>query len=236
MTKNILILAGAAMLIGGCAMTTPPQSSQPSYFALGTEPFWNLEITTTQLRFHGLDLEPLAVANPGVRTTAEGRFYRTRLMQVAIRPGSCSDGMSDREYVESVSVNVHGRTFHGCGGSELRSETGALDRSEWTITAVNGAPAPTNVRTSISFAEGRVSGTVGCNRLNGPYTQERNLLRFGAIAMTRMACAGPGGEQERVVSGIMAQQPLTIRFGERMTMRWTAPDGSSIDWRRLDWD
>ena len=237
MTKQILILAGAAMLIGGCAtIANRPEDDHVPYFALVTEPFLNLEITSDQLRFNGIDLQPVTVRNPGPRLSAEARFYSTPAMQVAIRPGECNDGMSERQYTENVSVSVHGRTFHGCGGGEIRGEHGALNHSQWTITAVNGRPAAANVATSLQFAGGRISGTVGCNRLNGPYEQERNLLRFGAIAMTRMACAGPGGEQERVVSGIMAQQPLTIRFGERMTMRWTAPDGSSIDWRRLDWD
>lgn len=37
-------------------------------------------------------------------------------------------------------------------------------------------------------AEGRVSGSDGCNRLTGPYTVKANGIRFGQLAGTLMAC------------------------------------------------
>lgn len=43
--------------------------------------------------------------------------------------------------------------------------------------------------------DGRISGVGACNRLMGSYTLgEKNALRFGALASTRMAC--PGMETE----------------------------------------
>ena len=53
-------------------------------------------------------------------------------------------------------------------------------------------------RTSITLSpEGRAFGIGGCNRWNGAYTLDGELLSFGATAVTRMACMAPLDEQER---------------------------------------
>jgi len=44
---------------------------------------------------------------------------------------------------------------------------------------------------------GRVSGSTGCNNLNGSYTSHRGRLSFGSIGTTRMACSPRIMEQER---------------------------------------
>jgi len=41
---------------------------------------------------------------------------------------------------------------------------------------------------TLEFADARASGYTGCNRWFADVTHENMTLRFGAIAMTRMAC------------------------------------------------
>lgn len=226
------LLSGCATLPGGTTGTTPVTGTT---MALGTEPFWTLEITPTLLNFNGVDLPRVNVAHGGQRVTGDVRTISTPRITVTLRPDQCSDGMSDQTYPEAATVVVDGRTFTGCAGAPAAITAPSLERSGWRITAVNGQPAVADVEADLNFADGRISGSAGCNRLSGPYTQTRERLSFGAIAATRMACMGARGEQENRVLAIM-RQPLTIRFGERMTMTWTAPDGSSIALRRLDWD
>jgi heat shock protein HslJ len=230
----------AAALAMGCSVARPTDpatvsSSQAAYLAIGTEPFWSLEITPGQLNFNGADLPRLAIANPGQRDSGGVRTIRTSRITVTLRAEPCSDGMSDQSYADTVIVTLAGRTLTGCGGPATPRPAASLEQSGWRITAINGQPAVVGVDADLDFANGQVNGSGGCNRLNGAFTQERNRLSFGALTTTRMACVGPQGEQERRVLAILAQ-PLTIRFGERMTMTWTAPDGSSIALRRLDWD
>lgn len=239
-SHHFALPALAAALLSGCATMPPPDSPSESaapatYMALGTEPFWNLEITPAQLNFNRPDAPRIALPNPGLRMVSGARVVRTPRMTVTLLPGPCSDGMSDRTYADRATIVVDGTMFRGCGGAEMPAPAASLERSGWRITAVNGRPAVAGVEADLNFAEGRVTGTAGCNRLTGPYTQDRNRLSFGAIAATRMACMGPRGEQENAVLMIL-RQPLTISFGERMTMTWTAPDGSTIALRRLDWD
>lgn len=49
----------------------------------------------------------------------------------------------------------------------------------------------------ILYSYGRVSGSTGCNNLNGNYTSHRGRLSFGSIGTTRMACSPRIMEQER---------------------------------------
>lgn len=62
----------------------------------------------------------------------------------------------------------------------------------WTLVEVDGAtvdPAQMNrPATLLLDADGRASGSAGCNQFGGPYTITGDEIRFGAIAMTRMAC------------------------------------------------
>ncbi len=224
----------ALALLVGCATT--PRDIAPAYFALGTEPFWNLEITPEQLNFSGVDQPRTIARNPGPRRSGEERVYETAAMQVRIRTDeACSDGMSERRYRDTVTVRVGGRNWAGCGGAVREPMSAALERSTWRITAINGRPVLADVETIISFLDGRITGTTGCNRVMSSFTQARERLTFSQLSTTRMACDGPRNAQEQLATAIM-RQPLTIRFGERMTMTWTAPDGSTMALRREDWD
>ena len=64
----------------------------------------------------------------------------------------------------------------------------------WTLVEVDGTtvdPAQTTRPATLLLAEdGRASGSAGCNQFGGPYTLTVDEIRFGAIAMTRMACPG----------------------------------------------
>lgn len=238
MTRMPALLALSALSFSGCATMTPaPDGPSPAatYLAVGTEPFWSLEVTPDRLNFNRLGETRILVPHRGWVSTEGGRSITMARIRMTVTPGPCSDGMSDRRFAETVSVTVDGTAYRGCGGGEMAAPQASLERSSWRIVSVNERPTVEGVDAYLAFAEGRVSGTAGCNRLTGPYTQERNQLRFGALAATRMACMGPRGEQESRVFAILAQ-PLTISFGERMTMTWTAADGSSISLRRLDWD
>jgi heat shock protein HslJ len=41
---------------------------------------------------------------------------------------------------------------------------------------------------SVQFADGQVSGSGGCNRFTGSYTQDGDRLKLGTLAATQMAC------------------------------------------------
>jgi heat shock protein HslJ len=64
----------------------------------------------------------------------------------------------------------------------------------WTLSQVNGEVVDTaavnRTPTLMLDADGRASGNAGCNQFGGEYELTGSTLRFGPLAMTRMACPG----------------------------------------------
>ena len=59
----------------------------------------------------------------------------------------------------------------------------------WNISAIDDTPAMFPSRTELVFyPDGRMTASVGCNRLIGGYRRHGGLLSFGRLASTRMAC------------------------------------------------
>jgi heat shock protein HslJ len=85
------------------------------------------------------------------------------------------------------------QTADGEGG-----ETEPLAGTEWTLVSLNGRP-PVSIRDTptLAFEDGsRASGNGGCNRFNGPYTQDGDGLRFGPLVSTRRACVDDAGNRQ----------------------------------------
>ncbi len=95
---------------------------------VGTEPFWGAEIDGGDLRWttpeniEGTAIEVTRFAGNnglGFSGTLEGE-----VMQVAVTPGACSDGMSDRTYPFTATIEIGDRQLNGCGYSDVQSYTG----------------------------------------------------------------------------------------------------------------
>ncbi len=116
---------GPPMPPGGPVYPGPGQPSYPSpgypsgettYRAIGTEPFWDLEIGR-ELIFTDRG-NSVSVSDPAptpIQGTA-GPIYRTPRLEVNITHRQCNDGMSERSYPDTVDVRVDGRQrYRGCG-------------------------------------------------------------------------------------------------------------------------
>jgi len=80
----------------------------------------------------------------------------------------------------------------GCTANRSSGNT-SLSPDRWHAIEIDGRPAVTvgaTQRPWIGFDvdSGRVSGFGGCNRFSGSYAMTGSSLKFGAMAMTRMAC------------------------------------------------
>lgn len=66
----------------------------------------------------------------------------------------------------------------------------ALQGVTHRVEDINRGGIIDNSHITITFgADGRVSGSTGCNNFNGSYTQNASGLKIGALATTRRACA-----------------------------------------------
>ncbi len=217
-------------------------SGQANYRAIGTEPFWDLEIGQN-LTFtdRGNNVSVVQPTPQPINGTA-GEIYRTQRLEVNIVHSRCSDGMSDRTYPDTVQVYVDGRQYRGCGAPiaffTQVGENGQpnypgtpvtnLSDTNWRVVAINGTRTPAS-NFYINFMPDRMSAKFGCNSLGAGYTQTGNVVDAGAVMATRMAC--PDMSFENQGSAILAD-PMTISgTGNQLTLSNRA---GSIDLVRAD--
>ena len=112
-------VALAALVLAGCATTTTVLTAR--MMALGTEPFWSVEIgpePLSPLRYSTPENQP-GTAIPASRSLAPPATvwtgtYAGAPFVLRVAPGTCSDGMSDTVYAWQATLTVSGRTERGC--------------------------------------------------------------------------------------------------------------------------
>lgn len=92
-----------------------------------------------------------------------------------------------------------------------------LANSQWRIVAIDGGVSASPDAT-IAFERERLSASVGCNRMNGPWRIEGGRLIAGPLMQTKMGCPGRIGEQESALGTLLAAAPKLTLSGERMTL------------------
>ena len=192
-----------ALLVTGCATVA---TAERPYGAIGTEPFWSIEIAGGRMTYETPD-GSFFVPAPAPTATANGRHYETARITMDIIPWVCTDGMSDNLYADTVIAVVDGTTLYGCGGGTVGAD--ALINSRWTIAEIDGRPVGEG-EYRLDFGSDRISGVAGCNRFSGPYSRSGDTLRAGPLAATRMACPEPRMEQERRVLQLLGA-PLRLQ-------------------------
>lgn len=234
MIRLLPLLALPALAACVPAAESPPQTpSEPqaaAYLALGTEPGWTLEITPARLNYDGDYGETkIMVPNPGAKPSLNGRTYVSDRLSVVIKNASCSDGMSDRRFADTVRVVADGKTLQGCGGKILPPDS--LAGSSWTFVSIGGVAVAKDRPTALQFDGARLSGSAGCNRFSGGYAAADGTLTAGPLMATEMACPGPGMTQENAFFKLMAA-PVRMTFAEDGTLVLTGSEGRTAVLKR----
>ena len=98
----------------------------------------------------------------------------------------------------------------------------ALDGTEWLSTAVTegGADRPlvdgTQIR--LSFTDGQLGASAGCNTMGGPYQVQDGRLIVEGGAMTEMGCDDERHAQDDWLFGFIGSQPLLAQEGDKLTL------------------
>ena len=103
-----------AAVLGGIDLTQP-------IHALGTEPFWSLDITPSAITYTSPNGPPRTAANPGPvmqGTIATWTGTGDTPMTVTLIATECSDGMSDRTYPLTAQVEMGGTKLSGCADTQ----------------------------------------------------------------------------------------------------------------------
>lgn len=192
MTRSRLFVgASLSLILLSSCQTTPPappsEDGAPIYTARGNEPGWILKIDGRTLDYIGdYGDTKIRIPAPEPRPSINGMRHVTDRLTVDITYSACTDDMSGKRFTDTVSVVADGKQVSGCGGRALPPES--LNDTVWTIIMMDQMPTLADAKTEIRFGGGRMSGTAGCNRLNGSYSQSSNILTFSGVAATRMMC------------------------------------------------
>lgn len=96
--------------------------------ALGTEPFWSVEITPDAIVYTRMDQPTQRAPNRGATVQGTMATYATstdlnQAMNVVLIATECSDGMSDRTYPLTARVEIGDDTLSGCAASAAALKT-----------------------------------------------------------------------------------------------------------------
>jgi heat shock protein HslJ len=194
-----------ALLIAGTAIAAPREAP---YRAVGTEPGWALTIDNGLIRYVGdYGRTRVTTTAPVPRPSFNGLRYVTPRITVDVTRSRCSDGMSDRDYPDSVTVTIGRKTVRGCGGDPIVAPTRApVIEGNWQIEAVDGRAVRGGRPATIAFAGNRISGNSGCNGFAGSFRVERGFMTAGPLMSTKMACMGPVMLQEQAILDLLGRR------------------------------
>lgn len=95
----------------------------------GTEPFWSGEVLDKALRYSTPENQDGAMVAVDRFAGRNGISFSGEINDkpfvLAVTPGRCSDGMSDRKYPFVVTLQVEGRLRKGCAWTDKQPFTGS---------------------------------------------------------------------------------------------------------------
>ncbi len=192
----------------------------PYFKAMGTEPFWNIEVSEKEIKFTKLGNEKgIVFPNEGFDTLYEDMKLsftnKTHMLTLMATPGECSDGMSDKLFSHKVNVSLidaesgEVEEYNGCGQFFVDPQLSKIWILKTLLDQDISAKDFSNEIPYIEFIGEKniFSGFAGCNRINGkmqPNTDNR--LQLIDIASTKMMCEPENKEEQflKVLSKIGA--------------------------------
>lgn len=104
-----------------------------------------------------------------------------------------------------------GCAHEGAGMDAGNAAPPELAGTSWTIATINGQPTAAQRKAEVRFSEDRISGNAGCNSFGGGYHLSGGVMTASQVISTKMACVGPGMDQENAFFAILGQ-PMTVTW------------------------
>src|SRR5512147_1737545 len=127
----------------------------------------------------------------------------------------------------------------GCSSSGASSQSSgnrqALAGTSWLAEDIGRRGVLDNPRTTVSFDQaGRVSGSGGCNRYGGPVEVSGEMIRFGPLASTRMACSPAISDQEERFFAALRSATRFVVTAEGKLVLYDATGNAVVTFNRAE--
>ncbi len=134
---RLIALAVSVLALSACSQAGEPAAAPPAaepatmlagvdlgrpVRALGTEPFWSVELTGTEMVYTSPEPPEHRAPQPepviqGTTATLESRTTAGLTFSITLVATECSDGMSDRTYPLTAMVRIGETSLSGCAAS-----------------------------------------------------------------------------------------------------------------------
>ena len=94
-----------------------PEPAKLRFQALGTEPFWAVDVMAGKLRYSSPEVSGITFASTEKKDGKGTRYSGSmngQAISLLVEPGKCSDGMSDTVYQWKAALTIAGKTEQGC--------------------------------------------------------------------------------------------------------------------------
>lgn len=191
--RPVFIVLPVVMLLSACAAPREQEMFPSPYRAAGNEPFWHVTVTGKKALVERPDNAPVELSLSEITNVRTGWLLRGQGLKLNITTMRCENDMSGALFTNAVTMELDGRKYSGCGETELPPEK--IEMTQWSVSTIRSQALTTETRQFLAIdAEGKVSGSDGCNRMSGGFA----LLPDGAVRhtapgwiATRMACPNP---------------------------------------------
>lgn len=191
--RPLFVVLPLAVLLSACSAPREQGMFLSPYRAAGNEPFWHVTVTGKTALVERPDHAPVELPISEITNVRTGWLLRGQGLKLNVTTMRCENDMSGALFTNAVVMELDGRKYSGCGGTELPPEK--LEMTQWSVSAIRSQAITTETRPSLAIdADGKVSGSDGCNRMSGGFA----LSPDGAVRhtapgwiATRMACPNP---------------------------------------------
>jgi heat shock protein HslJ len=108
-------------------------------------------------------------------------------------------------------------TAAGCSSRD--QELRRLDGRQFIAESVSGKELVPGTEIRLSFRDGQVSLSAGCNSMSGPYRLEDGVLRVDSFGMTAIGCDAPRHAQDEWLAELLSTRPELELDEPRLTLR-----------------
>lgn len=186
----------------------------PYFKAVGTEPFWSIEISEKEVKYTSLENDKgFTFPNDNIEIFEEDKkttfSTKTHMLIIEAISGECSDGMSDLAYSHKVvatlideMTNVASENY-GCGQfSTNPALSGSWNLETFRNQVVNSKDFNGQIPSLDFIVETHMfSSFAGCNTINGQIIpNSKNRIKFANVSSTEMMCGSDSREQEFIIT------------------------------------